>query len=418
MRFLHEKFRPTTSALNRVVTHAYQRNPFYREKISASGVALHQINDVEDLSLLPFTTREELQSDPWRLLAVPRDSLVQAHISTGTTGRSPVYIVYDWEDLYTRGLMPLVAEKEGPKLLRIEQGETVFNALPYEVSVTGMAIHRSVQDGVGACIVPLGKGGFYSEPAKTLKMMRQIQGDHLFTTPSYAVYLAELALRTDIDVKAEMGLRSIWLIGELCSPALRKRIEAYWGCPAYLYYGSMESGPIGVECALQDGYHVATNFSAVEVVPVDGQPEGVGEVVVTPLWRYASPLIRYRTGDLARWVAEPCKCGLPGHRLHVLGRMEDIITVSGRSFHCMDVEQILLQIPEVSSWFRLKIEPDLMRVLLPSPAAGDEAALKRTVLNAISKNLQIETVVEFVEQPHYSGGKFLRVIRSPAETPS
>ncbi|MEN3295646.1 MAG: hypothetical protein V7642_4899, partial [Burkholderiales bacterium] len=171
MRFLQEKFRPTTSALTRVVSHAYQRNPFYREKISASGVALHQIRSVEDLPLLPFTTREELRSDPWKLLAVPRDSLVQAHRSTGTTGNNPVYILYDWEDLYTRGLMPLVAENERAKLLRVEQGEIVFNALPYEVSVTGLAIHRSVQDGIGACVVPLGKGGFYSEPAKSLKMM-------------------------------------------------------------------------------------------------------------------------------------------------------------------------------------------------------------------------------------------------------
>lgn len=418
MRFLQEKFRPTTSALTRVVSHAYQRNPFYREKISASGVALHQIRSVEDLPLLPFTTREELRSDPWKLLAVPRDSLVQAHRSTGTTGNNPVYILYDWEDLYTRGLMPLVAENERAKLLRVEQGEIVFNALPYEVSVTGLAIHRSVQDGIGACVVPLGKGGFYSEPAKSLKMMKQIRGDHLFTTPSYAVYLAQLALRSDVDVKSEIGLRSVWLIGELCSSALRKRIESYWGCPAYLYYGSLESGPIGVECAQQDGYHVATNFSAVEIVPVEGQPEGTGEVVVTPLWRYASPLIRYRTGDLARWATEPCKCGLSGRRLHVLGRMEDVITVSGRSFHCTDVEQILLQIPEVSTWFSLKIEPDLMRVLLPRPAAQDETALMRAVLNALNENLQIEAVVEFIEQPEYSGGKFLRVVRSHAGTTS
>ncbi|MEN3364195.1 MAG: hypothetical protein V7606_1469, partial [Burkholderiales bacterium] len=60
----------------------------------------------------------------------------------------------------------------------------------------------------------------------------------------------------------------------------------------------------------------------------------------------------------------------------------------------------------------------LMRVLLPRPAAQDKAALKRAVVNALNENLQIEAEVEFIEQPEYSGGKFLRIVRSHAGTSS
>ena len=69
----------------------------------------------------------------------------------------------------------------------------VINALPYEVSYLGLLFHRILQDGVGAGLVPVGKGGFYSRPEKSLRIMKDLSGDHLFTTPTYAIHLAEKA---------------------------------------------------------------------------------------------------------------------------------------------------------------------------------------------------------------------------------
>ncbi|BEP96359.1 phenylacetate--CoA ligase family protein [Acidovorax sp. A79] len=417
MRFLHEKFRPTTSTLHRVVAHAYDRSPMYRKKMQSRGVAPHQIDTENDLPQLPFTTREELGSDPWALLCVPRSTLVQAHMSTGTTGRNPLYVAYDWEDLYTRGLMPLSSDKSVPRLLRIEPGEIVFNALPYEVSVTGLAIHRSVQDGIGACVVPLGKGGFYSEPLKALKMMREIRGDHLFTTPSYAVYLAELAGAPQAGLKEMFGLKSIWLVGELCSDALRRRIEQLWGAPVFLYYGTMECGPVGVECAEQDGYHPATNFTAVEIVPLDepitdAMGAALGEIVVTTLWRYATPLIRYRTGDLGRWDEQSSGSGGCARRLRVHGRLEDVVRVAGKVLHVQDIEQGLLDIPEVSSWFQLRPEGDVLCIVLPAQKGVDAAAVARRVQHWAVTYLGLDCKVEHGPARSYSGGKFMRVVRA------
>ncbi|WP_208512394.1 phenylacetate--CoA ligase family protein [Variovorax paradoxus] len=417
MRFLHEKFRPTTSAIHRIVAHTYDRNPLYRKKMQARGVAPHQIESAHDLEQLPFTTREDLGTDPWALLCVPRSTLVQAHMSTGTTGRNPLYVAYDWEDLYTRGLMPLNSDPAVPRLLRIEPGEIVFNALPYEVSVTGLAIHRSIQDGIGACVVPLGKGGFYSEPWKALKMMREIQGDHLFTTPSYALYLAELAGAPREWLKEVFGLRSIWLVGELCSDALRRRIERMWGAPAFLYYGTMESGPVGVECAEQDGYHLATNFTAVEIVatpvPVtDAHGMALGEVVVTTLWRHATPLIRYRTGDLGRWDERPGATGEIGRRLRVHGRLEDVVRAGGKTLHVLDIEQGLLTLPEVSAWFQLRVDGDLLKVLLPAEDGVDAEVAARRARQWVSDSLGVECDVEHAPPRTYAGGKFMRVVRT------
>lgn len=429
MRFLHEEFRPTTSALHRLVAHAYQNNASFRGKMDEHGVAAHEIKELDDLHRLPLMTREVLAEDPWSLLCVPRASLVQAHMSTGTTGKKSVYVAYDWEDLYERGLMPLLAEAPSTKLLKIEPGEIVFNALPYEVSVTGLAVHRSVQDGLGACVVPVGKGGFYSDPRKTLKIMKEIQGDHLFTTPSYAIYLGELATEMGELPRDLANLKSVWLVGELCSNALRHRIQQLWGCPAYLYYGSMESGPIGLECAEQDGLHVASNFSAVELVPSAMDPKSEAdtsndgtelrelarEVVVTTLWRYATPVIRYRTGDLARWEMSPCKCGLASRRLRLMGRIEDVLEIAGKQLHVLEIEQGLLAIQGVSSWFQIDACDDVLRIHLPANEDADRAEVEARVKGWVRHALDISCSVVPAAPSQYAGGKFMRVIRAHKE---
>lgn len=421
MSFLRQKFVASASRLHQIVTHAYYRNPFYREKFSSAGVGPDQIHRAEELCLVPFTDREELEKDPWTLLSVPKDQLVQVHLSTGTTGRGPLYIFFNWEDLYVRGLMPLVAEAPAARLLQIDEGEIVFNALPYEVSVTGLAIHRALQDGIGACVVPVGKGGFYADPMKTLKLMCALRGDHLFTTPSYALHLAELAAQAGIVIRAEIGLRSLWLVGEPCAAALRRHIEDLWQCPAFLYYGSLEAGPIGLECPVRDGYHVASNFIQVEIVPCPdlvGADAGapLGEVVITVLWRYASPLFRFRTGDLGRWDQSPCRCGLPAPRLRILGRREDLIAVGTHRRFVLELDEVLLSLPGVSPWYRLKPEARGLRVLLPESSNADLHSLTGSIPREMDRCFGMECSVEFVKDLGYSGGKLLRVIRPGRES--
>lgn len=415
MSFLREKLRPSASPLHQIVTHAYYRNPFYRTKLSSAGIGPDQIHRAEELGVLPFTAREELEADPWILLAVPKDQLVQVHLSTGTSGRHPLYIFFTWEDLHVRGLMPLVAEAPAARLLRIEEGEVVFNALPYEVSVTGLAIHRALQDGIGACVVPVGKGGFYADPEKTLKLMYALRGDHLFTTPSYALYLAELAAGAGIANPAEIGLRSLWLVGELCSQALRRRLEGLWQCPVFLYYGSLEAGPIGLECSMRDGFHVASNFVQVEIVPCTDVDPGVGEIVVTVLWRHAAPLLRFRTGDLGRWDPSSCLCGLPGPRLRILGRREDLIAAPERSRFALELDEVLLSLSGVSPWYRLQPEAGGLRVLLPAVPDGDRESVVESVQANLDRRFGLASAVEFRGDLGYSGGKLIRVIRHGTE---
>ncbi|MFO8238277.1 MAG: hypothetical protein R6U00_08545 [Prochlorococcaceae cyanobacterium] len=74
----------------------------------------------------------------------------------------------------------------------------------------------------------------------------------------------------------------------------RKRVEEAFGCPVYMEYGSMETGPIAQEVASGE-YHVAWNKYLLEALPT---AEGTYKLLVTALYPRAFPLFRYDLGDL------------------------------------------------------------------------------------------------------------------------
>ena len=120
--------------------------------------------------------------------------------------------------------------------------DIVINALPHEMSFAGPGYHNLLQKGVGALMVPAGKGGLYSTPDSTLTMAQDLEATVLVTTPPYAAYLAEIADEKGIHLGKDIKLRFMWLTGEGCSPSFRERVEK-WSCPALFYYGSSVQSP-------------------------------------------------------------------------------------------------------------------------------------------------------------------------------
>jgi len=61
--------------------------PFYRRKLTEIGYKPGDIRKLEDLSRLPFTSKEDLRETyPFGLFAVPMERVVRIHASSGTTG--------------------------------------------------------------------------------------------------------------------------------------------------------------------------------------------------------------------------------------------------------------------------------------------------------------------------------------------
>ena len=143
----------------------------------------------------------------------------------------------------------------------------------------------------------------------------------------------------------------------------RRRIEEMFGVKAYNSFGLSEmNGPgVAFECTEQNGLHVWEDAYIVEIIdpktlaPV---PDGeVGELVMTTLDRRAMPVIRYRTRDLTRFLPGECKCGRVHRRLdRISGRSDDMFIVKGCNIFPMQVEGVLMKLPEVGDDYRIVLE--------------------------------------------------------------
>lgn len=140
----------------------------------------------------------------------------------------------------------------------------------------------------------------------------------------------------------------VLLSADMATPSIRRRIEGRWGCTSFDHYGLTESGwACAVECQARQGCHVRELDILAEVVNPEGEilPDGEwGEVVITMLRRFSSPLIRYRTGDEGRILPGRCFCGSPLKRIEVLGRMPRM-GAGGIPLRLSDVEDALWRIP-------------------------------------------------------------------------
>ena len=75
--------------LKKIVDYVYHNTPFYRKKMQEMGITPDDINSIDDIVKLPFTTKHDLRDNyPFGLCAVPMSQIVRIHASSGTTGRT------------------------------------------------------------------------------------------------------------------------------------------------------------------------------------------------------------------------------------------------------------------------------------------------------------------------------------------
>ena len=338
--------------LKAVTASVYARVPFYRAAMDAAGVAPGDVVSLDDVAVLPFTTKDDFRSTyPFGLFAVPLERVVEVHSSSGTTGK-PVVGGYTHNDLDVWAeLIARLATAAG-----VEPGDVAHVAFGYGMFTGGFGLHYGLQR-VGALVVPHSAGN----TQRQVRFMEDFGATVLICTPSYALHLGEVV--ADAGARDRLKLRLGLFGAEACSDSLRRQIEARWGISATDNYGLTELGGPGVagECACKDGMHISEDHFLVEVLdPQTGEPvpEGeVGELVITSLTRECSPVLRYRTRDLSRVTYAPCACGRTTARMHkVVGRTDDMFIISGVNIFPSTIESVLFEIEGLEPHYEIVLE--------------------------------------------------------------
>ncbi len=388
-----------------VVRHAYENVPFYRKKMKEAKVTPDDIKSIDDVSKLPFTTKEDLRENyPFGLFAVPKEKLVRIHTSSGTSGK-PKVVGYTKNDL--ENWIEMVARCL--YMVGLREKDVFQNMVSYTFFTGGLGMHYGAER-VGAMVVPSGTGN----TEKQIKYMLDFGTTAIHCTPSYALHIKEVAESMDISPD-EIGLKIGCFGAEPWSENTRKRLENAFGLKAYDSYGLSEmNGPgVAFECPEQDGLHIWIDHYFVEVVdPESGEQlnEGEkGELVLTPLSKEAIPLLRYRTGDLTMILQDKCACGRTHPRIHrIFGRTDDMIVVRGINVFPSQIEHVLMQIPEAGDHFQVVItkkgalDEITVRVEVIDEVFTGELSdlekLKRKIQNELKKELNLRTNVELVER--------------------
>jgi len=339
--------------LHKIVAYVYHNVPFYRNKLQEMDITPDDINTIEDIRKLPFTTKQDLRDNyPFGLQAAPQSEIIRIHASSGTTG-NPTIVGYTrkdigvWSECMSRCLTAYGVTRD----------DTFSVAYGYGLFTGGLGAHYGVEN-LGASVVPTSTGN----TEKHVRLIRDLGISGIACTPSYALYLAETMEKMGIT-KEQIRLRVGAFGAEPWTESMRDEIQNRLGLKGYNLYGLSEiMGPcVSYECSEQNGSHICEDHFYPEIIHPDTLeplPYGeVGELVFTTLTKEGMPLLRYRTKDLCSLADDKCPCGRTSVRMgRIMGRSDDMLIIRGINVFPSQVESVVLSMPEFAPRYLLVID--------------------------------------------------------------
>lgn len=399
--------------LRKVLMHAGEHVPYYRECFAQRGFNPAKVESVDDLRRLPVLTRDTLKHRLRDLVSrAPRKRpLAEGHTS-GTTG-SPITLFYDsdmiamnyavmdrqyrWANARLERGGDRVAVVRGNVIVPLEQKQPPF--------------WRHNRD-----LNQLVLSSFHLSPQNLdvyLRALREFQPAVMDGYPSSLYVLARMLLNRGEHLRVHAAITS----SETLYDFQREAIEAAFQCRVFDYYAAAERVIFSVECDHHAGHHLCEEYGVTEVLDDDDQPVPAGTegyLVGTTLHNCGMPLIRYRTTDRGAFKPAYCSCGRP------LQLTEDVTTKAEDLLRLKDGRLIPPSVlthpfkPLDSIEGSQIVQTDLDRLLIrivPGGAFGDAERnhLLRELRARLGDDMRID--IECVtELPRTSRGKFKWVI--------
>ena len=400
--------------MRKTLRHTYKNVAFFRNKCKTVGVVPDDLKSLDDLSLFPFTVKDDLrQNYPFGMFAVPQEQVSRVHASSGTTGKPTVvgYTKNDidmWADVMARSI-----RAAGGK-----PGDKIHVAYGYGLFTGGLGAHYGAER-LGAMVIPMSGG----QTPKQVQLIRDLESDIIMSTPSYMLNIADEFERQGVE-PASSSLR-IGLFGaEPWGESMRTEIETRCGIDAIDIYGLSEVIGPGVACEsieTKDGPTIWEDHFYPEIVdPETGESleDGeLGELVFTSLTKEAMPIIRYRTRDLTRLL--PGTAYTMRRMDKITGRSDDMLIIRGVNVFPTQIEERVLQQPGLAPHYQIRVsrkgQLDILTVQVERNADVADTDTEK-IAQALKKDIKdfvgVSAGIEVCDpgQVARSEGKAVRVI--------
>jgi phenylacetate-CoA ligase len=388
--------------LNRLVEAIVETNAFCRKKLEEAD-ALGGFKSLECFrTQMPFTTKSELAEDqlahpPYgTFLTYPSTQYTRYHQTSGTSGKPLI-----WLDDPESWQWVLESWKATWQAAEAKAGESAIFAFSFGPFIGFWAAFDSATQ-LGMRSIPAGGMG----SADRLRFIMTQKPTYLCCTPTYALRLVDVAKELGIDL-SESGVKCIIVGGEPGGsiPEIRERIETGWA-PAKLldHHGMTEVGPVShgdlnnptIVRLVHDHFYCEVLDPETDEPVAEG---GTGELVLTTLGRYASPLIRYRTRDLVKPVSVP---GEPPELFvlegGIIGRVDDMVIVRGVNLYPSAVDAIVRSVEGITE-YQVDIDKrsPLTQVSIRIETEGDSTMVSEELQKQFRTALQMRISVETVD---------------------
>ncbi|HEY3799926.1 MAG TPA: AMP-binding protein [Caulobacteraceae bacterium] len=301
--------------LRQLVAVAFERTPYYRDRIAALGLDRLTFGGQIDLPRLPILTKQEVidNFDALHAQGLPEDQRAAVMTtSSGTTGR-PVRVAMSRPADVMFGILA----HRRRRWARLDPMGTVcaikiashFPRQHGALMPDGQVWRADRWQSLGAHFETGPAYGFnvWTPHEQQVAWLKQIRPDYLET---YSTTMEELAYANDCATPSDT-IKALFSSAISTAPSTRRLVERIYGAPLHDAYGLNEIGAVANQCEA-GAYHVHVEHCLAEVVDADGAPcppGQLGRLLVTGLQNLAMPLLRYDTGDVAMALEGPCACG-------------------------------------------------------------------------------------------------------------
>ncbi len=234
-------------------------SPFYKKRFEEIGLKPEDIQSLDDIRKIPFTTKQDLRDTyPFGIASVPLRQCVRLHSSSGTTG-NPTVILHtqkdldEWANQVARNLW----------MVGLRPDDVFQNSSGYGMFTGGLGFQYGAEK-LGMLTVPAAAGN----SLRQIKFIKDFGTTAIHAVPSYVTRLYEVMQQEGVDPRKDTKLKVLAIGAEPHSEEQRKRIENMMGVKAYNSFGMSEMcGPgVGFECQEQNGLHFWEDYYIVEIV--------------------------------------------------------------------------------------------------------------------------------------------------------
>ncbi|QCX01489.1 phenylacetate--CoA ligase [Aggregatimonas sangjinii] len=382
--------------LQETLHYVIENSPYYRRIFKTHKIQVSDITTLESLSVIPVTTKEELQRYNDDFFCVPKSKIIDFVTTSGTLGE-PVTVGLTDKDL------DRLAYNEAISFACAGIGEDDILQLTTTMDrrfMAGLAYFLGIRK-LGAGIIRVGAG----IPELQWDTILKFKPTYLIVVPSFLLKLIQYAKTNSIDL-TDSGIKGAICIGEslrnqdFSMNVLAKKITQDWDIELYSTYASTEMSTAFTECSERQGGHQHPELIITEIVDEHDNPVAPGtsgELVITTLGVEAMPLIRFKTGDLVVAHDSPCQCGRNTLRLGpVIGRKKQMIKYKGTTLYPPAMDNLLADFLAVKSHvieiYHNDIGTDEIRIKIFAPQAPQGLLLK--IRDHFRSKLRVSPTIE------------------------